>query len=192
MIRVLMGAALCLAANTVTAQSDPAQNSGWGTYGAVPGGGRYSALNDINRDSVHDLEMVWSHSTGHAARAAAMGVEASYQVTPLFVNDLLYICTPFNRVIALDPETGDEVWVFDPHDTLFDDDAVASTCRGVAYWQAENPRADTPCEKGLFKGDRLSRMFAVDADTGQVCMDFGTSGFADLKVPNKAAPVAFL
>ena len=181
MIKLLVSAALCFTLSIASAQSDPAQNTAWSAYGAVPGGGRYSALDVINRTTVGDLEKVWSHSTGHAARAAAMGMEASYQVTPLFVNDLLYICTPFNRVIALDPETGDEVWAFDPHESLFDDEAIASTCRGVAYWQADNPRLDTPCEKRIFKGDRRSRMFAIDADTGHLCTDFGTGGFVDLQ-----------
>ena len=183
MIRTLLGAAICLAATVANAQTDPARNTTWSAYGAVPGGGRYSALDQINRETASELEQVWSHSTGHAARAAALGVQASYQVTPLFVNGLLYICTPFNRIVALNPETGEEIWAFNPHETLFSDDAVASTCRGVAYWQAEDPRPGVPCEKRVFKGDRMSRMFAIDADTGRVCSDFGSGGFVDLQVP---------
>ena len=165
------------------AQADPATNVIWSAYGAIPGGGRYSALDQINRDNVKTLERAWTHSSGHAQRAAAMGRGASYQVTPLYVNDTLYICTPFNRVIALNPETGKEVWFFDPHDSLFADAAVPSTCRGVSYWQAENPKADALCEKRVFKGDRDGRIFAVDADTGKACEDFGIGGAVDLKVP---------
>ncbi len=183
MIRNLALAVFYFAAAGAAAQTPAAENTEWTAYGAAPGGGRYSALDQINRETVSSLKSVWTHSTGHAARAAALGVGASYQVTPLFVNERLYICTPFNRIIALDPETGEEIWAFDPHDTLFDDDAVASTCRGVVYWQAETPRAGTPCEKRLFKGDRQSRMIAVDADTGEPCMDFGSGGFVDLTTP---------
>lgn len=180
-IRVLIMFGFFVAASLATAQDDPAENTIWRAYGAMPGGGRYSALDQINRETVSTLAVEWRHSTGHAARAAALGVGASYQVTPLFVNDLLYICTPFNRVLALDPQTGEEVWAFDPHEKIFDDDAIASTCRGVVYWQAESPRSNTTCEKRIFKGDRQSRMFAVDADTGEVCSDFGSGGFVDLQ-----------
>ena len=68
-----------------------------------------------------------------------MGLGASYQVTTLFVNNLLYICTPFSRALALGPAMGEEVWAFDPHKILFEDDAVASTCRGVAGWLNKVP-----------------------------------------------------
>ena len=165
------------------AQSDPASNITWSSYGGVPGGGRYSALDQIDRSTVSDLKQVWTHSSGHAARATELGRGASYQVTPLHVNNTLYICTPFNRVIALNPESGAEIWSFDPHGSLFKDDAVPSTCRGVSYWQAETPRPETACEKRVFKGDRDGRMFAVDADTGLACADFGIDGAVDLKVP---------
>jgi quinoprotein glucose dehydrogenase len=179
---VVMSTALFWA-GPADAQTSAATNETWIAYGGVPGGGRYSALDQINRDTVDDLEIAWTHSTGHAARAKALGRGASYQVTPLYVNNLLYICTPLNRMLALDPETGEEVWAFDPHEHLFEDDAVASTCRGVAYWEAVDPRPNTPCEKRVFKGDRQGRMFAVDADSGDFCSDFGTGGFVDLKVP---------
>ncbi len=183
MIKAMFLTSAMLWAGLATAEADPAENDTWSAYGAVPGGGRYSALNQVNRTTVEDLRPAWSHSTGHAARAAEMGRGASYQVTPLFVNDTLYICTPFNRVIALNPETGAELWSFDPHESLFEDDAVPSTCRGVTYWQSDMPKADAPCEKRIFKGDRNGRIFAVDADTGMACADFGVDGAVDLKVP---------
>ena len=170
-------------AGLTTAYADPASNMTWPAYGGVPGGGRYSALEQINRDTINDLKQVWTHSSGHAVRAAALGRGASYQVTPLYVNNALYICTPFNRVIALHPATGEEKWSFDPHISLFKEDAVPSTCRGVSYWQAETPRPGSACEKRVFKGDRDGRIFAVDADTGLACMDFGVNGAVDLKVP---------
>ena len=172
-----------LATGSAAAQSDPAANRGWSAYGAVPGGGRYSALDQINRDTGGGLEVTWTHNTGHAAKAAALGRGGSYQVTPLFVNDRLYICTPLNRVLALDPVTGKEIWAFDPHETLFEDPAEMSTCRGVIYWEADTPLPDTRCEKRVFKADRQGRIFAVDADTGEICKDFGNGGFVDLKVP---------
>lgn len=163
------------------AQPDLQANRGWGSYGGVPGGGQYSALDQINTTNVDQLSVAWTHSTGHAARAAALGRGASYQVTPILANDLLYICTPFNRILALDPATGKEAWAFDPHQGLFADDARASTCRGVIYWEANGAEVNQTCGKRVYKADRNGRLFAVDADTGKVCADFGTGGFVDLK-----------
>jgi len=168
-------------AGQTTAHESLINNRGWGTYGGVPGGGQYSALDQIHSGNVDKLKVAWTHRTGHAARAAALERGASYQVTPILANDLLYICTPFNRVIALDPENGKEVWAFDPHDALFEDPARASTCRGVIYWQAEGAEADQPCGKRVYKAERNGRMFAVDASNGTACTDFGTVGFVDLK-----------
>ena len=169
--------------DSLSAQTSAATNEIWAAYGGVQGGGRYSALDQINRDTVEGLRVAWTHSTGHAAKAAAMGSGASYQITPLFVNDLLYICTPLNRILALDPGRGIDVWVYDPHEKLFADKAVPSTCRGVTYWQATDIDRDAVCEKRIFKGDRTGRIFAVDADSGEVCLDFGTGGFVDLSLP---------
>ena len=42
---------------------------------------------------------------------------SSFQATPIVVEDTLYYCTPFNRVFALDPQTGAEIWMFDPGST---------------------------------------------------------------------------
>lgn len=171
---------LSVAASHATA-TDLLNNRSWGSYGGVPGGGQYSALDQINVDTVDQLDVAWTHSTGHDARASALGQSASYQVTPILANDLLYICTPFNRILALDPSTGEEVWAFDPHEALFTDPARASTCRGVIYWEADGAEANQPCGKRVYKAERNGRMFAVDADAGTACTDFGTGGFVDLK-----------
>ena len=60
---------------------------------------------------------------------------------------------------------------------------MPSTCSGFSYWQDNDIYPDTPCEKRVFKGDRSGRIFAVDADSGEVCVDFGTGGFVDLSLP---------
>ena len=171
--------AVLLAAATVSAST----YSGWPAYGGAPGGGHYSSLDQINRANVRDLEVAWHYRSGDAERHERTGSGASYEPTPIFHNDLLYTCSTYNEIIALHPGTGREVWRFDPHAGLFDDEARASTCRGVAYWEASTPGPDTPCEKRVFKGDRAGRMLAIDADSGKPCQDFGAGGYVDLTHP---------
>ena len=84
-------------------------------------------------------------------------------------------------MLALDPATGKQKWAFDPYNAPGDQKAVyeqarsASTCRGVTYWQAATPAAgpDAVCEKRIFKPDSFGNVYAIDADTGKSCLDFG-------------------
>ncbi len=141
----------------------------WPTFGGAPGGGQYSALDQIDASNVDRLELAWTHYSGD---------KAWLQVTPIHANNTLYYCTPMNRVIALDPVTGAERWRFDPHkddggEGLIDQPRQVVRCRSVAYWEAAEPRAETPCERRVFKGDINGFVYAIDADTGKTCTDFG-------------------
>ncbi len=156
------------------------ENRGWGSFGGVPGGGRYSALAQINRDNVRRLDVAWTYRSGDVSDYGSELGPSSLQVTPILANDLLYICTPFNRIIALEPATGAEVWSFDPHAGLIEAQRRVRPCRGVAYWEGDAGGGNGACQKRVFKGDRAGRVFAVDADTGQACADFGHGGFVDL------------
>jgi quinoprotein glucose dehydrogenase len=82
--------------------------------------------------------------------------------------------------VALEPASGVEVWSFDPHDGLVESERRAKNCRGVAYWESTDAAAGGVCQKRVFKGDRLGRVFAVDADTGKACEDFGHGGYVSL------------
>src|SRR4030095_4525587 len=89
---------------------------GWSHYGGTPGASRYSSLAQINRGNVRDLEVAWTYRTGEIERRGGLPAgRQSFEATPLLVNDKLIVCTPFGRVIALDPVTGRERWVFDPN-----------------------------------------------------------------------------
>lgn len=177
--------AFCAAMLTIAAAvgADPKSNRGWSSFGAVPGGGRYSALDQINRETVQRLEVAWVHRSGHSDRFKDGVNPASYEVTPIFANNHLYICTPVNRILALDPETGVEKWAFDPHAQLIAQEVNSFHCRGVSYWQADKPLQKTACQRRIFNGDRDGRLFAVDADSGRPCADFGDGGFVNLKEP---------
>ena len=80
----------------------------WRHYGGDPGGGRFSRLAQINRGNVARLGRAWTYHTGEQTRTA-------FEATPLVVAGVLYFTTPASRVIALEAETGKELWQFDPH-----------------------------------------------------------------------------
>ena len=143
--------------------------SDWPTFGGQPGGGQYAALDQIDVSNVNRLEVAWIHRSGD---------DAWLEVTPIHANHTLYYCTPMNRVIALDPVTGRERWRFDPHAGegglgLVETPRRVVRCRSVAYWEADDPRPGAACEKRVYKGDVDGHLFAIDADTGAPCLDFG-------------------
>src|ERR1700674_2794428 len=86
----------------------------WPAYGADPGGSRYSRLKQINRDNVASLKIAWTYHTGDVSNGSQYAPRSSFEATSLVAGGVLYITTPFSRLIALDAETGKELWIFDP------------------------------------------------------------------------------
>ena len=103
-----------------------------------------------------------------------MGMRSTFQVTPILVGDTLYFCTPFNRVIALDAETGAERWTFDPHASR--EGVYNLNCRGVASWVDARAPEGAACRTRIFTGTLDARLIALDAETGAPCADFGAGG----------------
>jgi len=154
----------------------------WRWTEGAPGGGRYSPLADIDRDNVGSLRLAWSYQHGDFYDGGwmpdAVNKGTSFESTPLVVDGRLIFTTPFNRVIALDPENGRELWTYDPHvdrDRRF---ANMMINRGVAYWSGAG--SDTPCGQRVFLGTLDARLIALDAGDGRPCDDFGTAGTVDL------------
>jgi len=161
----------------------------WPEYGGDKGGMRYSPLTQINADNVTDLELAWVYRHGDFSDGEGEYTRTSFQATPIVVNDTMYFCTGFMRVVALDPETGRERWSFDPVlQSKRGRGPYPLTCRGVAYWSASDPRAGEACEKRIFIGTRDSELIAVDADTGVPCGDFGDRGRVALREGLAEAP----
>jgi quinoprotein glucose dehydrogenase len=154
-----------------------AQVAGWGSYGGDPGGTRYSPLRQIDPGNVARLEVAWTYRTGDYAGARPELGKTAFQATPVLADGTLYLCTPANRIVALDAETGGARWTFDPQVRY--PGSWSRTCRGVALWR-DPLGGDGPCAKRVFMGTMDARLFAVDAVTGRVCADFGASGFVDL------------
>jgi quinoprotein glucose dehydrogenase len=165
---------LCLAGAALAQQSD------WPNFGNDGGGSQYSPLTQIDKTNVSKLKVAWTHRSGDFSYAGSKTGGTNMEVTPIHANGTLYYCTPFNRVFAIDPTTGKEKWVFDPTlvkgpngKPLLEKPKRATTCRGVSYWEAATPEAGKPCQKRVIKGDAFGSIYAIDADTGASCTDFG-------------------
>jgi quinoprotein glucose dehydrogenase len=148
----------------------PAGGSGeWPHYGNDLGGTRFSQVTQINASNVGRLEQAWVYRTG--VQQSFMG----FETTPLMVGDTLYLCTPNNIVIALDPDTGKHRWVFDPHTNV----PPVAACRGVAYYKVAGSSGS--CAERVIIATVDARLMAVDSRSGELCPAFGNNGTVDLK-----------
>jgi quinoprotein glucose dehydrogenase len=149
----------------------------WPAYGRDPGGSRYSPLGQINRSNVQKLHVAWTYRTGEDPGKSVVGNKAAFEATPIMVDGTLYLSTPFDCVIALDPETGKERWVFDPHVSMTTRYSEV-TSRGVSTWQSRPAKAGE--RRRIFVATIDARLIALDAATGAPIRDFGSSGQIDL------------
>jgi quinoprotein glucose dehydrogenase len=177
--------ALALACGAAPSIDYAGPTADWPEYAGTKGGSHWSPLTQIDRASAPHLELAWEHRSGDYHRAAFSSSDhapTSFQTTPLVVNDTLYYNTPFMRVFALDPETGEERWVFDPGLRARGTGGPYPLAgRGVAYWQEARPRPGRPCQRRILHGTRDSELIALDADTGRPCADFGREGRVALR-----------
>src|SRR5882724_9294116 len=153
----------------------------WPNYGNDPGGMRYSALTQINRDNVSKLKVAWIFHTGDISDGSRDRKRSGFEATPILVDGTLYFTTPFNRVIALDPETGKQRWAFDPmiDQTLDYGDGLVN--RGVATWLDPVRSSNQPCRRRIYEATQDARLISLDAATGKPCMDFGNYGQIGLR-----------
>lgn len=160
--------------------SPPVADHGeWQHYGNNVGGSRYSPLTQITPDNVGLLEPVWTYHTGTSGYKPKSMFEGilTLEATPLKIGERLYLCTGYNDVIALDAETGAEVWRHRTH--LNAEGVFTRTCRGVAQYRV--PNATGMCSLRIYTATLDARLIALDADTGKPCADFGVAGEVDLR-----------
>jgi quinoprotein glucose dehydrogenase len=152
----------------------------WDTFNGNLAAQKYSPADQITPQNVGRLAMAWQTHTGDLSDGSGKTPESVWSATPLFVNDTVYLGTPFYRIFALEPDTGKVKWTYDTKSTLEALTQPALKNRGVAYWQAAAPVAGQPCEKRVYIGTMDGKLHAVDADSGKLCADFGTGGILDL------------
>src|SRR5262245_25878742 len=155
--------------------------SGWPQYEGDEGGSRFSEAKQINRENVSQLRLAWTYRTGDVSDGADGRAKSKFEVTPILFNGSLYLSTPFNRVIALDPAIGKQRWVYDPEIDLKTRFSEGLVSRGVSAWNDLNARDGTACKRTLFLGTLDARLIAIDADSGKPCSRFGSNGQVDLK-----------
>jgi len=155
---------------------------GWISYGGDPGGNRASELRQINRDNVDSLALAWTYRTRESEVLPKFPIFQSLHATPILTpaeaGRSLVFCTGLNRLIAIDPASGTEKWVFDPKVTL--EPFGQYKCRGVSLWHDTGDNQDTACAWRVFTSTSDRRLIAVDAQTGEPCTGFGVGGEVDL------------
>jgi glucose dehydrogenase len=169
------GLFLTVAIATLAAvQSPPSRMHEWPAYAADDGSTHYSPLEDINRRNVARLQPAWEWKTAEAPLSEYGTRPGMFENTPLMIDNVLYLSTPYNRVVALDAETGTALWTFDPKAYVDGQppNGTGFVHRGIAAWRdADKLR--------LFMNSR-ARLFCLDAKTGQLVETFGDRGIVDL------------
>jgi quinoprotein glucose dehydrogenase len=151
----------------------------WRAFGNDSGRNHFSPLTQITPANVGKLKRLWTVHLRDLPTAFAVEDE------PLKIAQTLYLCTTKNDVVALDADTGKELWRFDSHTDTHK--GTAPVCRSLAYYRV--PGATGPCAERIFTNTIDSRLLAIDAREGNACADFGVNGEVSLltglgEVPN--------
>jgi len=140
----------------------------WPTINLDPGATRYSRLAQITPANVGHLKVAWIYHMKPAPDAALRPSEDQ----PLVVGNTMFVVTPYSRVVALDPATGTEKWVF-----VIPGSDQASL-RGAAYWAG-----DASTGPALFFGTNHGLLYSISATTGKENIAFGNNGAVNLRTP---------
>ena len=167
-----------LATPVAAAAQQGAGDGQWPTYGGDPGSTKYSPLDQIDRETIDDLDVVWRWASPDntlvtANRDSLPTFPAAFKSTPVLVDGVLYIKTSMSQAAAIDAATGETLWVFDPGS--WEDWRPANTgynARGVAYWSDGR-------EARVFLPTGNAYLWAVDARTGRPIANFGADGAID-------------
>ena len=148
----------------------------WRYYGGDQGGSRYSPLDQINRANAGKLKVAWEWKTGEKPLEAFRTRPGNFEATPLMIDGVLYLSTPYNRVVALDAASGRELWSYDPH--AYADgqppNGTGFVHRGVAAWR------DSRSGKLRILMNSRAKLIELDAETGEPVNDFGDNGIVNL------------
>ncbi len=147
----------------------------WPAYAGDPGGTHYSPLADINRANVSRLAVAWTWKPGEGPLKEYGTQPGNFQNTPLMIDNVLYLSTPYNRVVAIEARSGRELWRYDPEP--FKDgqppNGTGFVHRGVAAWREAGGNLR------IFINSRY-RLISIDAESGKPVASFGQGGSIDL------------
>jgi glucose dehydrogenase len=143
----------------------------WSSYGYDQAGQRYSPLKQIDTGNVSTLRRSWQYGIPASAAsptASTPGPPAT-EAVPIMAGGMLYTPTVNHAIVALEPESGEEIWKYDLS-------KANATLRGVTYWQGDK---DNP--PAIFAGTSEGRLIALNAKTGKLIRGFGKEGMVDLR-----------
>jgi len=146
----------------------------WLYYGGDPQGTKYSPLTDITQQNVHRLQLAWQWKHWETPLEEYKTSPGFFESTPLMIDGVLYVTTPYNSIAALDAESGKELWRFDGEGYKLGQLLSASgwKLRGTAFWRDGNALR-------VFLNSR-HRLFSLDAKTGKPVASFGNNGVVSL------------
>src|SRR5215472_1685112 len=151
----------------------------WPMFNRDLAGTRYSPLTQINTANVSKLQKVWNYAFERPAKPIKgdSPSELYQEITPIVVSGVMYLPSG-DRIVALEPESGKEIWTYELKSGL-------ASFRGVAYWPGDknNP------PRIIFTTSR--KMMALNARTGKVDPGFGNEGEVPLTVPYDGAPTIY-
>jgi membrane-bound PQQ-dependent dehydrogenase (glucose/quinate/shikimate family) len=147
-------------------------------------GAKFSPLKQITRDNVANLELAWEYHTGETPPEGLNDSMIAFEDQPSLIEGNLVVCSTSRRLIALDPQTGEERWVYDPEDAIYG----MRKCRGISSWVDDKAPENASCKSRIFLGTADYRLVAIDAKNGQPCTGFGDGGAVQMH-PSK--PVIF-
>ncbi len=145
----------------------------WTSYAGDPGGSKHSTLTQINRSNVARLKVAWTFHTGDVSDGSEYPVRSAFEATPLVIDGVMYVTTPYSRLIALDAETGKQLWAFDPK---IDKEKSRNLfiSRGAAWW-SDGKKAR------IFLGTLDGQLYSIDTRNGKPDDSFGAAGYIDLR-----------
>lgn len=149
----------------------------WPFYGHDAGGMRFSPLTQIDVGNVAGLQRAWIYHTGEEPPISGPRGQrqTAFETTPLVVNNILYFSTPANRIVALNPESGRELWKFDPQSHAAGPLKYRAH-RGVSFWPG-----DKKTSPRILFGTLDGRLIALNAHTGVKVPAFGNEGEVNLR-----------
>jgi quinoprotein glucose dehydrogenase len=141
-------------------QASKAPYSTWRDYGGSADSMQYSALTEISKSNVKDLQLAWFYPVPDR--------KGSFGFNPVVVDNVMYVLGPANAIIALDAATGKQLW---SHGV----EGGSPGNRGINYWESK----DRSERRLLFGAGGFLR--AIDAVTGEPIASFGAGGRVNMR-----------
>jgi len=173
--KILLGCGAMLAAGFVLRPAEPKAVE-WPYAGGDQGSTKYSTLTQINAKNVSQLKLAWQWKTGEVPLPEFKTRPGMFQTTPIVVDGVMYLSTSYNKVVALDPATGQEKWTYDPkaYEAGQVPNGTGFVHRGVAVWR------DPATKKLRVMMNTRWHLLQLDAETGQLVSNFGDNGSVNL------------